>query len=613
MKQLNVSLAALIAAAALPAFAQDIALDEIVVSANLEATEASRTGVTVEVVDEAALEATAETRVTDYLNRLPGVAVRTTGPMGTQAGITLRGVPQTGIAVRVDGIDVSDPSGPQVVYDLGGLTSVGISRIEVVKGSQSALYGSEAIGGAINITTLRATENGVRHDVALEYGSFDTLRASYGFAAKSDSADIALTLSRVQSEGYSAGDEADGNTEADGFEATRLSFAGGYAFDGGARLDVAGFVERSWFEFDESSAAGVVDGTPDEIEAKTSRGLRTALQFSGAGIDHTLEYAFFDSNRRNDSGGAFGPFRIDFVGRRNTFAYQGAADVGASGRLVFGAEQVTESYADASAFGGQSHDTTTRSLYAEYSLAVTEAVDITATGRIDDHSRFGSFNTARLSAVWRLREDLTLRANLANGFRAPSNYELFDAFSGDPTLQPETSLSYDIGLQKTVGDSGTFGIALFRVETEDLIDYSYTTFTYVQRPGTARRQGIELTGEWDFAGGVTLAGNYTYTESQTTAVLDASSWSVDVPRHMLGLTLEVPVTGSLGAAVTLQHGAGRAAMADYTVVNATLTQDFGQDTEAYLRVENLFDEQYQLVPGYGTSDRAFYLGLRKSF
>jgi vitamin B12 transporter len=613
MKRLNISLVALLAASALPLSAQTIELEPILVFGNLEQSEASRTGANVSVVDEANLKATATARVTDILSRLPGVSIRATGPLGTQAGLTLRGVPQTNIAVRIDGIDVSDPSGTQVAFNFGGLTSEGLSRIEVLKGSQSALYGSEAIGGAINFTTRRATEEGTFHEAALEYGSFDTLRASYGLATKAGNHDLALTLSRVQSDGYSAADKANGNTEDDGFKATRLSFAGGYTMDSGARVSVAGFAERSWFEYDEEQGGVLADWTPDEAETKTTRGLRTALEFTAGGIEHTLDYAFFDSRRSTTGTNSFGPFRFDYTGRRNTFGYRGAADVGAAGRAVFGAESVTETYADASVYGSQTHDTTINSVYGEYSLAVTDAVDVTATLRYDDHERFGDFTTGRLSAVWRATDALTLRANLANGFRAPSNYELFDAYAGNSALTPETSTSVDLGAEIALGSQGKLGATFFRVETEDLIDYSFTSYAYVQRPGMTRRQGVELTGEWAFAGGVVLTGGYTYTDATTTAVLDSSSWSADVPRHMLSMSVEAPLAANLSGILTVQHAADREELGDYTVVNATLTRDFGSATEGYLRIENLFDEDYQLVPGYGTSDRAFYVGLRKSF
>jgi vitamin B12 transporter len=615
MKHPSLPLLALMAAIPGPALAQDILLEGIVVSASLEETEASRTGATIDVVTEDDLKQAGNIRGTDILARLPGVSIRTTGPLGTTAGVTIRGVPQNNIAVRVDGIDVSDPSGTQVAFNFGQFTTPGVSRIEVLKGSQSALYGSEAIGGAINITTRRATAIGTEQDVALEYGSYATVRASYGLATRAENHDLALTLSHIQSNGFSAADENAGNDEADGYEATRLSFAGGYSFANGLRASLAGFVERSWVEYDENLNNVTVDGTPDEQEAGTTRGLRTTLEFSTGGIDHTLDYVFFDRDRSMTGSNSFGLFRFDYVGRRNTLGYRGAADVFPGGRLVFGVETVTETYHDRihGDYGStQTHDSRTDSAYAEYRLAATEDIDVSAALRYDDHSRFGSFTTGRLSAVWRATPTLSLKANLANGFRAPSNYELYDSYAGADTLGPENSLSFDMGIERQF-DGGELSVTYFDVRTEDLIDYSFTDNIYVQRDGTVRLQGIEVAGSWTVSNGVELGANYTYTGRSSDVTLDSSSWTAATPRHMVGLSVVAPLSATVSGGLAAKLAMDREDMGDYAVVDATLTKTFAAGGEGYLRVENLLDEEYQLAPGYGTSDRAFYVGLRKSF
>ena len=162
------ALAALATGLATPAAAQDaFAIDEIVVSANLGETEASRTGTSVTVLTAEEIEKTGETRLTDLLARLPGVGVLARGPLGTQTGLTIRGVSQNYIKVLVDGIDVADPSGPQVAYDFGRLTSFGVDRIEVLRGSQSALYGTQAIGGVISLGTALPEEEGVAQAAAV--------------------------------------------------------------------------------------------------------------------------------------------------------------------------------------------------------------------------------------------------------------------------------------------------------------------------------------------------------------------------------------------------------------------------------------------------------------
>jgi vitamin B12 transporter len=610
VKTIGISFIALVAA--WPAFAQDIALDDIVVSANFEDTDAGRTGASVIVVTEEGLQATAEVRVIDYLNTLPGVNVTTRGSLGGQSGITLRGASQNYVAVIVDGIDVTDPSGTQVSYDFGQLTTAGVSRIEVLKGSQSALYGSSAVGGVINITTKRAVEDGTFQTVEVEGGSFKTARLAYSVAYKAGPLEAAATVSRVQTDGFSAADEADGNTEADGFESTRLSFNAAYTLDSGVKFGVSGFAENNEGDFDEGFPLG--DGTPDEVQSRKERGLRVFSEFTTGAVDHSLSASVFDLTRRYTDSNAFGANDNTYQGTRRALAYQGAVDVG-QGRLVFGLDHEAEDYAQDGNFGALEATSRTTGAYAEFSTALGDRTDVTATLRHDDHSLFGGQTTGRVTLAYRAADDLTFRAQAGTGYRAPSNFELF-SFYGDRSLTPETSRSVDIGVEKTFGDKGFVQATAFLMEVEDLIDFSdrgtpndFNDDGYAQVPGISRRSGVEVQGEYVLNDTFTLGANYTYTDSQTNA---SSAWGA-VPRHDLGISLAAQLAPALTGVLQVQYVADRADLPDYMLANVTLTYDLGQDRAAYLRVENVFDEQYQQVAGYGTSDRAIYAGLRASF
>ncbi len=598
--------------AAGPVFAQDIVLDDIVVSANFEDTEAGRTGASVIVVTEEGLHATADVRVIDYLNTLPGVNVTTRGGLGGQSGITLRGASQNYVAVIVDGINVTDPSGTQVSYDFGQLTTAGVSRIEVLKGSQSALYGSSAVGGVINITTKRATEDGTVQTIEAEGGSFKTARLSYSVAHKAGPLAVAATIARVQTDGFSAADAADGNTEADGFASTRLSFNADYTLQSGMKIGASGFVENSTGDYDEGFPLG--DGTPDETQARKERGLRLFTEFTTGAVDNSISASIFDLTRRYRDSDAFGANDNTYQGTRHALAYQGGVDLGA-GRLVFGLDSETEDYAQNGNFGALSATSRTTGAYAEFSTALGDRTDVTATLRHDDHSRFGGQTTGRVTLAYRATDDVTLRAQAGTGYRAPSNFELF-SFYGDTSLTPESSRTLDVSVEKTFGDKGFVQATAFLLQVDNLIDFSdmgtpadFNDDGYAQVPGTSRRSGVELQGEYAVSDTFTLGANYTYTESSSNA---SSAWA-GVPRHDLGISISAQLAPALTGMLQVQYVADRPTLPDYTVANVTLTYDLGQDRAAYLRVENLFNEQYQQVAGYGTSDRAIYAGLRASF
>lgn len=607
-----------------PAMAQNVfELDEIIFSGNLTQVEADRSGASATVITEAELEATEDIRVVDLLRRVPGVSIRTNGPLGTQAALTVRGISQQNIAVRIDGIDVSDPSGTQVAYDFGGLTTSDISRIEIIRGSQSALYGSEAIGGVIDITTRRATADGMTQSVTAEYGSYNTISGSYSFSNRGAGHETNVTLSHVSSDGFSAADEDNGNTEADGFTSNRISFSGRYDIGDALVLDASAFLDQAEFDYDETqscpaASATVCDGFPDDVTERDQTGARLALTYDTGTWDHVGEISYLLSDRRLSGSNAFGGFDFRYEGERHQFGYRAIGDLGGNGTLVLGLEQVIESYSDRietdfPPVTTQSFETTITSAFAEYSFAPSDMLDIAATIRYDDHSQFGDFVTGRLSAAYRPQDDLIIRANLANGYRAPSNYELYDGFAGDATLQPETSVSFDLGIEQRFADRGFVSATVFWIEAEDIIDYSFTSFNYVQREGTATRQGVELAGGWGFDSGLSVEGSYTFTDSRANVTIDSSGWAVAVPQHAISATVGGDIRPDLSLFVTGTHQAGRPGLDDFTTFDATLAFGLTDDIDLYVRADNLLDEAYQTVPGYGTSDRAFYVGLRASF
>ena len=610
-------LAALASGVALPALAQDAVpfeLEEIVFSPAREPVEARRTGATVTVLTAEDIRATGETRATDILARLPGVGVLARGPLGNQAGLTLRGASQNYIRVVVDGIEVSDPSAPQSAFDFGRMTTLGLGRIELLRGTQSATWGSQAIAGVLSFSSLPA-ELGRSQTLELEAGSFATLRAAYAFSQRDADWGLAFSLSRVSSAGFSAAEEADGNTEPDGFRGTRVSAAVDRSLDSGWRIGANAFFETTWAEFDEQFPIG--DGlTPDEVSESLSYGLRVFAEVSAFGVDHSLSATRFVIDRSLSGTNAFGFSQFDYLGQRTVLAYQGATDLGAAGRLVFGADATWEGYAEASSFDASDGGARIYGVFAEAKVEVSPTLDVSAALRQDWHSEFGGFLTGRAGVAWRPGDGWIVRAQAGTGFRAPSLYELYGPY-GNAGLVPERSRSYDLGLERRLAGGGFLRATLFRLEVEDLIDFASLALPpfgqYVQIPGRSLRQGVELEGRLPLGERLTAGLAYTYTAGQTPPISSGSAWNANFPRHDAVLTLSGRITDRLSGALSLQHVAGRAVLDDYTLLNGALSYDLGGGAQAFLRIENITNAQYQLVQGYGTANRSVYVGLRRSF
>lgn len=599
------SSASLLALCAQPAQAQDVFdLGEITVFANQTPTEVSRTGATVEILDQEQLQSSSSTTAADTLTRTPGVSASTNGGPGTTTDLRIRGLSGRYIGVRINGIDVTDPASTQTQYNWGGLTTSNLSRIEVLKGSQSAIYGSEAIAGVVNITTTQAPEEiGTVYSFGAEYGTYNTRRADFSIATRGERGDIAFSFATMRTDGFSALDENDGFTEEDGFDGEQAFLSAGYELTDQIRVGV------DLIYFNEEVNIDNFGADADRPFFTDRRGVRTYAEIDGGAINHLFEATYFKSER-SDPDTPFGS--TDFRGDRRELRYRGVADLDRV-TLAFGAEYSEESAELAD--GAQDYDI--YSIFGEAQYAVNADLDVSAALRVDDHSEFGTEPTGRVALAWRPQSGTVIRGALGTGFRAPSLNEIYSSFNvgvgnlPPVDLDPEKSRSAELGIEHSYTSGVFIQATAFYTEIDDLIDFVFGT-GYIQAPGTSRTQGIELASAAPIGDRIQVFGNYTYTDAE-----DADGDQLRrVPENDLVLGLATDLTDRLSAELTLNYVTDRVdpePVDDYTLVNASVSYDLTDSTTVYLRIENLTDEEYQTANGFGTSDRAFYVGIRASF
>jgi vitamin B12 transporter len=592
---------------------QPIVLEDIVVVPDRAPIAAERTGTTVSTITEAEIAGRAQPFALDYLTDLPGLAVTQSGPPGTLTGFTLRGVPQQYVRLRIDGIEVSDPTGTQVAPALGGLLAGDIGRIEVLKGSQSALYGGQAVGGVIDVTSLRPERDGVEQRVAIEAGRYASLRSSYGIAARTDRTDAALTLQGFRTNGFSAAEEAAGNTEADGYSTWRLSGSGSHFVGEDLRLFASGFVQREDGDYDGFPPPDFALADTDDTFEIRSWGARVGADFALGPVASTVAAARFDIDRRFFEAGA--ELRR-FEGSRDTLEYLGRIEAGPDLAFQVGADWNRER-ARFGAAGADRERSTIAGAFGQATWSPVDAVTVGLALRHDEHSEFGGYTTGRLNAAWLLPTDTVLRASVGTGFRPPSLNELFGPFGPNPDLDPETSLSWDAGIEQRLdGGRGRVSATVFRIEVDDLIQF--VDGGYNQVDGTAVSRGVELAGAWAATERLTLTAAYTYTEAE----LADGSRRARVPRHDAVIGVEARPVERLTLGANLRRVAdvvdptfapGPELFGNFTRVDARAAYAVTDTAEVYLRAENLFDEQYQTARGYGTADRSFFFGVAARF
>ena len=583
-----------------------IPLEGIVVySANRTPTEAAKVGSSVEVITEKELESRSQTYVKDYLETLPGVSFNQNGPPGSRAGIMLRGATNYYVKVLVDGIDVSDPSGPQAMTHFEHLLVGDVSRIEVLKGSQSTLYGGDAVGGVITIDTKSAQQLGFSHSGGVEYGAYNTWRGAYTAGHRdANGNNTAFTVQGVHSDGFSA---AAIGTEDDGYRNLTFSGRGEYFLSPSTKIFFAARSLRARYEYD----GGFPLSDTDEYGRTTQHAARVGTEFTllNGALQNTFAIQGMKIERNTYRDGASTGW---FDGDRVKAEYRGVLEFNEHVSLLAGVdwEQTgAETRSDPTR-----HTTDLAGTYVQLMLAPIEGLVLTAGGRLDHHSTFEDFTTHRLTAAYLIPGTGTkLRASLGTGFRTPSLYELFDPKYGNTALQPEESDSWDAGIeQEFLGGKAKLGATYFQLDTDNLIMWGANGYYNV--PGVTERQGVELSAAVRVTPGITVTGDYTYTDTEQAD----GSRLVRVPKHSFTLGLDLQPTDKIQANVTAKYVSdtidsdfpGFVSLDDYLLLNAKVSYEFNPGWKAYVRAENLLDEKYQTVHGYGTPGLSIYGGLQ---
>ncbi|CFX22034.1 TonB-dependent receptor plug [Candidatus Filomicrobium marinum] len=607
---------ALTAIVVLPALASEAALAQegeimlpgiVIFSANRTPTDAAAVGSSVSLITQEDLEKQSRPFLQDYLETVPGVNFTRNGPAGSTTGITMRGANQNYVKILIDGMDISDPSAPQTSARFEHLLVDDFARIEILKGSQSTLYGGDAVAGVVSIDTRRATKLGYSQSVAAEYGAYNTWRGATTAGYATDRGDISFSLLGIDTEGFSAADNA---PEDDGYN--NLTFSGRGEMKVADGITVF-FATRAFNAEGEYDASGPVDSPIEEGKTSQFAGrVGTNIELFEGRFKNTFALQGMKIERDDVSSSVFAPVTW-YNGDRVKAEYNGVISFNESLSLLAGADW-EETGAESFNAPGKRDEANIFGTFAQLMVEPIDNLTLTFGGRIDDHSEFGNFNTHRLTAAYLFTEtDTKIRASHSTGFRTPSLNELYGPFGANPDLNPEESVSWDAGIEQGFFDGrATLGVTYFELDTENLIAY---TTGYMNVPGVTYRNGVEIAASAFLTDRVAISAAYTFTETERENGLPLPR----VPRHNFAFGIDAQPLDKLKLNVTAKYvtenvdeifGLGIVPLDDYLLLNAKVSYEFRPGMEAYIRGENLLDEDYQTAYGYGTSDLAIYGGLR---
>lgn len=596
-----------------------LANNQIVVTATRAEQDRSQVGQAVTVLDQQAIDLRQLPAVSDFLSTTPGVTVARNGGPGQLTAVRIRGAEDGQTLVVIDGVRVNDPTSTSGAFDFGSLVTDNIERIEVLRGPASVPWGSQALGGVVNIVNARPGP--IPHA---------SLRGEYGYRNQANIVGNASgTLGSVAASlggGWYRDDSISSfryGTERDGYR----HFAGNGRVEvgiaDGVSLDLRGYYANSKVGYDgfPPPTFSFAD-TNDYSKTEQSVGY-AGLNADLGGVKNRVAFTINDINRD-----AFGSNPFGARGRVERYEYQGDADLGVA-RLVFGAERENSRYFDVQA--NATYRTHATSGYAQAIVTPVEAVTLTGGLRVDDYKTYGTKVTGAANVAF-TTGNTTFRAAYAGGFKAPTLYQLFGPFgtaaeTNVPALQPETANSIDLGVEQAFSH-GRIGVTLFGRNTRNQIDFA-DCFAAPTLPGCAahpfgyyinllktRARGVETFVEYRPIEGLNLAANYTFNDAKNRATGQTllrrpkhsgnftADWSND--RFSLGGSLQVVSKSADFDYLTF----ARTSLGGYALVGLRGSVKLGERFEVFARVENLLDESYETVSGYGTLGRNAHAGVR---
>ena len=585
-----------------PVIAEElIVLDEITVTAGYTDTGISETGSSVSVLDQQELQYSSSGIVQAFEN-VAGVSMDTTGGLGALATISVRGLKQQYIGVRFNGMDITDPSGTQLTYDFGALTSMGLGQVEFVKGSQSAVFGSEAVGGVINLKTLSSNEEGSRGQFMVEAGSNETYSSSLSYERVDQKGSAAVSISRAETAGFSARktfastapSPGQVDNEADPYSGNQISVSFNREMTNNLAISLSALKSDESINYD-----GDFSPLNDTIDRDTTV-MRGSVAFSLGASSHEIGMTNGDFKRVY----TFGKYDSD----RRDFDYKGEAAISGVS-FTFGAHQSEETI---DAVGDKGNDKET-AYFLEANTSLTDELEISGTVRQTDSDDFGSNTSYRTAAIYRLNNGVAFRAMSSSGFRAPSLYERYAGWGGNKNLKPEESETQEIGIEKVYQSGSSVRMTAFNTSVDNLIEYSGG---YTQSTNSRKSQGIEFEGKWLASDTISVDGTYTYVDAK-----NGTKVAARVPGHDFSLSIFANITPKINSNLEINHimdykdtvSGSLVDMPDYTVTNLAVSYDMSNNLLGYVRIQDLMDTDYQTVKDFNTGGRQIFAGIRATF
>ena len=574
----------------------------------------------VTIITKEAIEEARVSTLDEALNKLGALSMTQNGGAGKATSFFIRGMGSQRILVLIDGVRYNNPTGIGAAAEFSQIMLNNVEQIEIIKGAQSGVWGSDASGGVINIITSKAKQ-GTHATANVEYGSFDTAKTSLQASYATEDFDILVGGTLYDSDGFSAVEKIKSDPEYGkrfdelGFEKDlykNQSFNAklGYNVTNSDRLEAQIQTVNSLVYYDDTPFPSFLPADSDipntflqnrfyTLAYKHTDSIQDLkLNYNQSTFDRTIEGAFGVSTYK----GSVNEVKVD---DKINYMQDSFIRVGASYQK-FEQEEITanttKSYSATSAFLTNYNKLT---LLSDLNTIVTESI------RYDSYDNFDNSLTGKLGIKQFVYEEFYISTNIGTGYNAPTLGQLYGAYGANPNLKPEESLTADFTLGNDI-----FWVTGFYNEITDLIDYDWS-LGYVQTSGTSKFKGLELGYEDFYFDVLGLGAMYTYVKTEDADAKELARR----PKEQLDIRATYYATEEFDIGLNAQYIGERYDKADkagaqtgkYTVVNFVLNNRVNKYITLYGKIDNITDLYYQTVDGYATAGRSLYIGLNAKY
>ena len=590
-------------------FAQDDAIEEVVISSSRIPVPLRQIGMSVSIINQEVIEAHGNLALPDILRQMPAIGTSNSGGTGQPTSLRIRGEEGFRTLAILDGIRLSDSSGTQITSQPEHLMSNGIGRIEVLRGPQGFSYGADA-GGVLNISSRRE-DDGLTANMDVQAGRFDTRQYSANAGGGNEKVDFFASVADFETGGFNARDTDTLLQDNDGYENTTFHGRVGVSITDRLRADVV---------YRNVDGISLYDGCGgfDCVSLYHMQAGRVGLEYNDEYFSHAISYSKTGTDRDFLISGAS---TFVALGELTRFEYVGSASSLPGFDLVYGLD-----FEEASN-NGKGRDNV--GFFAEYLSDFSDAFYLTAGVRYDDNDDFGSNASYRISGAY-LHElsngnTLKFKSSYGTGFRAPAPAEI--AYNTGPfafppasnvILQQETSRGYEFGIEYLTDGSLHLEAVWFNQEVEDAIEFDLVDFSgYTQLTGTSNSKGIEMNSQYT-VGSFDLRANYTFNETEMPNGLarrrrPEQLANLGVTWHGIQERLTINAFYRISRDSFDGTNAPLTRMDDFEVLDLGASYHMNNLTQIYVRFENALDEKYEEVVSYNTPGVAAYFGIRASF